>query len=213
MSDLISSIKRGYTSSISSVKNKTKKSETGESVSTTSNEDTFIRSSDISSTSNVTYTKASFLSSVNSVSTDTSNSDEVTGVDALLLEQEARKQSLMDMVREQITKQAGNSTSLTSTLESILGIEEKLKADLTPEELETDDTWGIDAVADRIMSMAESFVGTDSSLFATIKQAVQDGFADAESKWGGELPEICQKTMQEINNRFDDWEKELFGEE
>lgn len=212
MSDLISSIKRGYTSSVGSIKNKAKKSDS-ETVSSTSKEDTFIKSSDISSISNVTYNKASFLSSVSNVTADTVSNDEVTGVDALLLEQEERKQSLMEMVMEQITKQAGNSTSLTSTLEQILGIDEKLKADLTLDELETDDTWGVEAVADRIMSMAESFVGTDSSLFATIKQAVLDGFADAESKWGGELPEVCQKTMAEINNRFDDWEKELFGEE
>ena len=34
------------------------------------------------------------------------------------------------------------------------------------------------------------------------------GFKEAEKAWGGKLPEISQKTYDEVLKRFDEWENE-----
>lgn len=207
MSNIISSINNRYSNTTvkpsSKVHQDIKVSETETPI---SSEDKFVKSEPNIS---VTYNKNMFKGNVGEKASE--NTD-VTSVDSLLQQQEDRKLKLLEMIRDTITKQAGKFNGLGN-----LNININISIEISPVEgttgLENDDEWGIDAVADRIMSMAESFVGEDSSMFATIKQAVLDGFADAEKKWGGELPQICQDTMKEIENRFDKWEKELFGTE
>ena len=38
-----------------------------------------------------------------------------------------------------------------------------------------------------------------------MKSAFEKGFKLAEKKWGGELPEISQKTYDAVNKKFDDY--------
>ena len=133
---------------------------------------------------------------------------EAKSVESLIQEQEERKLSLLDMVRSAIEKQAKHATKGDTVINLNLSI---MLGSTQTTSLAEDDVWGVQAVADRIMAMAESFVGGNSALFGTIKQAVLDGYADAEKKWGGELPQICQDTLKELNARFDSWEKELFN--
>ena len=203
MSGLISAVKNGYTNVSNVAVKPTKKHETGNTnVEAKVVEDKFVKSEQ---KVNVTYSKP-ILKANNA-------SKEVANVDTLLEEQEARKLQLLEMIRDCVTDQANSQYSFYKTNDEIVNLEDLIAETSEACPLEEHDVWGIQAVADRIMAMAESFVGSDSGMFATIKQAVLDGFADAEKKWGGELPQICQDTMAEINNRFDAWEKELFGEE
>ncbi|MEF9942245.1 MAG: hypothetical protein RR920_09895 [Lachnospiraceae bacterium] len=67
--------------------------------------------------------------------------------------------------------------------------------------------WGIDAVATKIMDMAVSLSGGDTSKIATLKDAVDRGFASVLGDLKGNTPSITQKTHDEINNRFEYWEK------
>ncbi|MBR3840595.1 MAG: hypothetical protein IKM20_05620 [Erysipelotrichales bacterium] len=203
MSGFISSVKKGYTNIPTVTAKPTKKPETEKAnVAEKPVEDKFVKSEQ---KVNVTYSKPVRKPAV--------APQEVTNVDTLLEEQEARKLQLLEMIRDCVTDQANSQYSFYKTNDEIVNLEDLIAETSETSPLEEHDVWGIQAVADRIMAMAESFVGSDSGMFATIKQAVLDGFADAEKKWGGELPQICQDTMAEINNRFDAWEKELFGEE
>ena len=206
MSGIISSVNKGYTNvaNVSTPKAQ-KKSEQVQDATITKeqSEDKFVKSEQ---TVSVTYSKPI-------LKTVTKAIEDVTSVDSLLKDQEKRKLELLEMIRDCVTDQANRNYSFFKTDDEIVNLEDLIAETSPTSPLEEHDVWGIQAVADRIMAMAESFVGTDSSVFATIKQAVLDGFADAEKKWGGELPQICQDTMKEINNRFDAWEKELFGEE
>lgn len=67
--------------------------------------------------------------------------------------------------------------------------------------------FGVNAVATRIMDMAVSLSGGDSSKLNMLKDAVIKGFSQATSAWGDKLPDICSKTYDEIMNRFDYWEQ------
>ena len=200
LSDFISSVTNKYSSTKVSL---TKTSKNSNEKTKETNEDVFVpRGTNVA----VTYNKnvASKIATNESI-------DENKGaksVESLIQEQEERKLSLLDMVRNAIEKQAKHATKGDTVININLSI---MLGSTQTTSLEDDDVWGVQAVADRIMAMAESFVGTNSALFGTIKQAVLDGYADAEKKWGGELPQICQDTLKELNSRFDSWEKELFN--
>lgn len=167
------------------------------STSASSPQDTFVKSN--SSASSVTYSK--------NVGKTKANKEKI---DALLAEQEQRQAKFKEWIISMITKQGEKSNCTIMGVNLTVSKEQSLEAQKS---IEDDGEWGVNAVATRIMDMAKAFVGDDSSKFSMIKNAVLDGYAAAEKAWGGELPGICGKTLEEINNRFDKWEKELFGEE
>ncbi len=77
--------------------------------------------------------------------------------------------------------------------------------------LEKGGAYSVEAVADRIMKMAEALAGGDSSKISLLRGAVEKGFKQAgiefESKTESGLPQICKDTYDEVMKRFDTWEK------
>lgn len=69
------------------------------------------------------------------------------------------------------------------------------------------DYWGVEATATRIMNFAKSLAGDDPSKIAELKEAVIQGFAEAERILGG-LPQVSQDTYNEVMRLFDEWEAE-----
>lgn len=68
--------------------------------------------------------------------------------------------------------------------------------------------WSVNAVADRIMSMATSIAGDDLKKLEAMRSAVQEGFKQAgidftQMTGKKEMPEITGKTYDEIMSRFD----------
>lgn len=70
-----------------------------------------------------------------------------------------------------------------------------------------DGAWGVDAVATRLLDMAVSLSGGDTSKIAALRGAVEEGFKAAEKVLGGTLPGVCQETYAETMKRFDYWEQ------
>lgn len=68
-----------------------------------------------------------------------------------------------------------------------------------------DPTWGVDAVATRILDFAKSLAGGDDSKIDMLRSAVEKGFKEAEKAWGGQLPGISQRTYDKIMQGFDEW--------
>lgn len=70
--------------------------------------------------------------------------------------------------------------------------------------------WSVDAVATRIMDMAELLADGDSSKLATLKEAVIKGFGGAVEQMGyksmNQMPSITSQTYDEVMKRFDEWE-------
>ncbi len=118
--------------------------------------------------------------------------------------------SFQKMLSSMLTSQAKKSKLATN------GISADLFSDLTitPEQklaaeqaISEDGEWGVNAVATRIVDMAMSLTGGDSSKVAEMRAAVEKGFQQATGQWGTSLPSICNDTHDEINRRFDYWEK------
>lgn len=68
--------------------------------------------------------------------------------------------------------------------------------------------YSVEAVADRIMTMAKALAGDDPNKLQEMRKAVENGFAQAGLDFKRAttcgLPQICQDTHDEIMRRFDE---------
>lgn len=73
--------------------------------------------------------------------------------------------------------------------------------------------YSVDAVATRIMNMAQALAGGDMTKLQVLKDAVTEGFRQVSAMFGGKgndpiagLPQVSQDTYSEIMTRFDEWQ-------
>ena len=71
-----------------------------------------------------------------------------------------------------------------------------------------DGYWGVNQTSDRIVDFAKALTGGDPNKIEEMREAFKKGFKQAEEKWGGELPEISQKTYDAVLEKFDAWAAE-----
>lgn len=129
--------------------------------------------------------------------------------DQLQALQEQQAASFQKMLSSMVTNQADKANIAHNGLDA-------LNADLfsrlrvTPEQqaaatqaISEDGEWGVKAVASRIVDMAVSLSGGDSSKASQLRSAVEKGFKQAGVQWGQKLPSICQDTYDEVQKRFD----------
>lgn len=69
-----------------------------------------------------------------------------------------------------------------------------------------DGEFGVQQVAERILSFAKGAIGNDPAKIEAVRAAVQDGFDEAAKIMGGTLPEISEKTHAAIMATFDRWQ-------
>lgn len=122
-----------------------------------------------------------------------------------------RLEGLKNMVQKLISGQAkaGQGFSFES-LNINVSVDismSKIEAASKSSNIFDDPTFGVDAMASRLMDMAISLSGGDSSKADVLMSAVEKGFSDATAAWGDELPDVCQATLKEVRNRFDYWKE------
>ena len=76
--------------------------------------------------------------------------------------------------------------------------------------------WSVDAVSTRIFDLATAIAGDDPEKLSAMRSAVEQGFKEAGLTWTNatglqDMPEITQKTYDEIMSRFDKRTEELGG--
>ncbi len=81
-----------------------------------------------------------------------------------------------------------------------IGYDGKPIADLSQEEaaslVSEDGFFGITQTSERIAGFVIASAGGDEDMLRAGREGMLQGFKEAEAMWGGELPEISQKTMQ-----------------
>ena len=86
------------------------------------------------------------------------------------------------------------------TFLSDIGYEGKPIAELSQEEagalVAADGFFGIEQTSERIANFVIAGSGGDEDRLRSGREGMLQGFKDAESMWGGTLPDISQKTMQ-----------------
>lgn len=132
--------------------------------------------------------------------------------DQLKALQDQQVEAFKNMMSKMLTSQAdkakvaGRGLNINADMFSQILVTPEQKAE-AQKAVSEDGEWGVNAVATRIMDMAVSLSGGDTSKISTLKAAVEKGFQQAGVQWGQKLPDICGDTREEINKRFDYWEK------
>lgn len=88
-----------------------------------------------------------------------------------------------------------------------IGYDGKPIAELSKEEaaelVSEDGFFGLEQTSDRIANFVINTSGGDEKLMRAGREGMLLGFKQAEEMWGGELPEISQKTMQAAIDKVD----------
>ena len=71
-----------------------------------------------------------------------------------------------------------------------------------------DGYFGDKQTSERILCFARGLAGGEPAKFGILKDAVIQGFKEAEKIWGDELPEICERTFEAVMNGFAETEAE-----
>ena len=106
----------------------------------------------------------------------------------------------------QIFKKLGLSTSIdvgggkTADLQSMTAEDAKaLIAD--------NGYWGVDQTSSRIVDSVAGQIGNDPSKLDQIKESIMNGFNSAKEAFGGQLPDISQKTIDAVMSKLDNLAK------
>lgn len=75
-----------------------------------------------------------------------------------------------------------------------------------------DGYWGVNQTSDRLVSFAKALTGGDPDKADEMIAAIKKGFDAATKAWGGELPDICKKTLDAALKKLDDWKASFSSE-
>lgn len=132
--------------------------------------------------------------------TTTINAEEIN---KLWAEANRATQNLRDLV-EQLLKSQGKSFKDVLSGKEELIVDEKTRA-AAQQAISADGESGVQAVSDRIVAFAKAISNDNPELYDKLMSAIDEGFAQAEKAFGGQLPEICQKTREEVNRKMEEW--------
>jgi len=136
-------------------------------------------------------------------STSSQKTDYSSIVASLKKEQAAHTQQLQNLVDQLISKQGHKYTTLAEIFENA-EVDEETRAE-AQKEIGEDGYWGVEQTSDRLVAMAQALSGGDPSKADTLIDAIKEGFSQAGQAWGGDLPEICQKTVDSAIQKLEKW--------
>lgn len=134
-------------------------------------------------------------------------------------DQAAREASLVDIVKQMMTKQAG-----TADVAGLLGGQPEddessmwkfiASGDYTvdaatkkqaQEDISEDGYWGVKQTSQRLFDFASALAGDDVDKMKEMQAAMEKGFKEATKLWGKDLPQISQDTLAATTKLFDDY--------
>ncbi|MCM1143704.1 MAG: hypothetical protein NC318_08185 [Blautia sp.] len=135
--------------------------------------------------------------------TYTQNTDLIAKLKA---DQQNRQQQLQNIVEQLMTKQ-GQTYNNANGIWSILA-GGKLEVDPVTQaqaqkDIAEDGYWGVEQTSSRIIDFATALTGGDPDKIEEMREAFKKGYKQAGGTWGGDLPEISQKTYDAVMEKFD----------
>lgn len=142
-----------------------------------------------------------------------------TLVKQLKEDQVARQQSLVDLVNQTLSKQAG-TFKIAVGKDGISGEDEKsfwnfiasgeyevdeATQKQAQEDISEDGYWGVKQTSQRLFDFASALAGDDVDKMKSMQKAMEKGFGEATKLWGKDLPQISQDTLKAANKLFDDY--------
>lgn len=119
-----------------------------------------------------------------------------------------KNQQLQNLVDQLLSKQATKYTKLSQLFNDIKN--GKISVDpatvtQAQKDIADDGYWGVEQTSDRLVSMAQALSGGDASKADEMISAIKKGYEQAAKAWGGELPDICQKTLDAATKKLENW--------
>ncbi len=106
---------------------------------------------------------------------------------------------------------SGRSPLSIDNLEALLSKRYGIESDLDAANVMEGGFYSAEATSDRLVEFAIGISGGDSSKAEMLIDAVKKGFELAQDTWGGELPDICQRTYELTMEKFEAWKAGEFG--
>lgn len=121
---------------------------------------------------------------------------------------EQRTSQFKNLVEQLLTKQNKTFQTATDFFQALqrgeIEVDAATKAQ-AQKDVSEDGYWGVKQTSERILDFAKALTGGDPSKIDEMKAAFEKGFKAAEKLWGGELPEISQKTYDAVMKGFEEW--------
>lgn len=127
-------------------------------------------------------------------------------VNKMKADAEAHTQQLQNIVQQLMTKQ-GETYNTANDMWSFLAsgkftVDAATKAQ-AEKDIAEDGYWGVQQTSDRIIDFATALTGGDPSKIEEMREAFKKGYKQAEETWGGQLPDISQRTYDAVMEKFD----------
>lgn len=127
-------------------------------------------------------------------------------VNKMKADAEAHTQQLQNIVQQMMGKQ-GQTYNTANGIWSLLA-GGNLKVDAATQaqakkDIAEDGYWGVEQTSDRIIDFAKALTGGDPSKIEEMREAFKKGYKQAEKTWGGQLPDISQRTYDAVMEKFD----------
>jgi len=131
---------------------------------------------------------------------------DIKRIEQLKKEAEDALRPLRQMAEELLKKQGMSfkAANLKPYEGEMVEIDDETRAEA--QRLISDDgEYGIENTANRIFEFAKAISGNDKTKINELKSAIEQGYKAAEKAFGGELPEICKKTLERTMEKLDQW--------
>ena len=133
--------------------------------------------------------------------------DAVT-IEKMKAEAEMKTAQLRSIVEKMLLKQGQQFTTLEDAFDMIkegtIEVDDETVVE-AQKEISEDGYWGVEQTSERLFSFAKALAGTDPTKADSMLEALQKGYDEATKGWGGELPELCQKTLEATKKKLTDW--------
>lgn len=119
---------------------------------------------------------------------------------------DARTAQLRSLVEKMMTGQAtayGKANDIWSFLRKGDFTVDPATKKQAQADIAEDGYWGVNQTSDRIIDFAKALTGGDPDKIEDMRAAFEKGFKKAGKTWGGNLPDISQRTYDAVMEKFD----------
>ena len=129
-------------------------------------------------------------------------------IEKMKAEAEIKTAQLRSIVEKMMLKQGQQFTTLEDAFDMIkegtIEVDDETAVEAAKEVAE-DGYWGVEQTSDRLFSFAKALSGNNPNQADAMLEALQKGFDEATKTWGGELPELCKKTLEATQKKLTEW--------
>lgn len=145
-----------------------------------------------------------------------SQEDRAAFVQQLKADQASREASLVNIVKQMMSKQSGtfeiansDGTQDPDAMWKFLAsgkyeVDEATRKQ-AQEDISEDGYWGVKQTSQRLFDFASALAGDDEEKMKQMQKAMQKGFDEATKSWGKDLPQLSQDTLAAANKLFEDY--------